>query len=100
VGTIRGWHWGLVCVAIFACIYWVEPSAYSIKYAVSADKIYLDPKPKDCDFWRPPVGTKRCHYKTVVIGRYAKAIREIRHGESDPNERFDSVLISWVKKSD
>lgn len=73
---------------------------YSIKYAVSADKIYLDPKPKDCDFWRAPFGTKGCHYQRVVIAQHAKGIRQIRPGEGDPNEQFDSVLISWVKKSD
>ena len=97
MGTIRGWIWSLVCIGVFACIYWAGPSVYSIKYA---DKILIDPKPKDCDFWRVPLGSKGCHYQTVVIGRSAKSIREIRPGEGDPNEQFDSVLISWVKKSD
>jgi len=60
----------------------------------------VDPKPTDCDFWHAPIGKKGCHYQTAVIGRYAKQIREIRPAESDRNERFDSVLISWVKKSD
>ncbi len=100
MGTIRGWIWGFVFVAIVACIYWFGASVYSMKYAVSADKIYVDPKPTDCDFWHPPVGTKQCHYQKVVIARDARVLREIRPGESDPNERFDSVLISWVKKSD
>jgi hypothetical protein len=100
VCSIRGWMWGVVFVAIFAYIYWVGPSVYSVKYAVSADKIYVDPKPTDCDFWHAPLGKKGCHYQRVVIARYAKGIREIHPRESDPNERFDSVLISWVKKSD
>jgi hypothetical protein len=99
VGTIRGWIRALVFVAILACIYWVGPGVYSIKYAVSADRIYVDPKPTDCDFWHVPLGRKRCHYQRVVIARDAKEIREIRPGGNDPNERFDSVLISWVKKS-
>jgi hypothetical protein len=97
VGTIRGWFWG---IAIAACFCWLGPSVYSIKYAVSADKIYIDPKPTDCDFWHVPLGRKRCHYQRVVIARDAKEVRELRFGESDPNERFDSVVISWVKKSD
>jgi hypothetical protein len=100
VGTIRGWFWGFVFVAMAACFYWLGPSVYSIKYAVSAEKIYVDPKPTDCDFWHAPLGRKGCHYQRVVIARYAMDIREIRPRESDPNERFDSVLISWVKKSD
>jgi hypothetical protein len=100
VGTIRGWFWGFVVVAIAACSYWLEPGVYSIKYALSADKIYVDPKPADCDFWHAPVGKKGCHYQRIVIARDAKEVREIRPGESDPNERFDSILISWVKKSD
>jgi hypothetical protein len=100
VGTIRGWFWGFVFVAMAACFYWLGPSVYSIKYAVSAEKIYVDPKPTDCDFWHAPLGKKGCHYQRIVIARYAKGIREIRSGEHDANERFDSVLISWVKKSD
>jgi hypothetical protein len=39
VGTIRGWFWGFVLVAIAACSYWLGPSVYSIKYAMSADKL-------------------------------------------------------------
>jgi hypothetical protein len=100
VGTIKGWIWSSILVVIFTCIYWVGPSVYSIKYAVSADKIYVDPKPTNCDFWHAPLGKKGCHYQRVVIARSAQEAREIRPGESDPNERFDSVLISWVKKSD
>jgi hypothetical protein len=100
LGTIQGWIWGSVFIAIATCFYWVGPSVYSIKYAVSADKIYVDPKPPDCDFWHAPLGNKGCHYQRVVMARHTKEIREIRPGESDPNERFDSVLISWVKKSD
>jgi hypothetical protein len=98
VGTnIRGLFWG---IAIVACFCSFGPSVYSIKYAVSADKIYVDPKPTDCDFWHLPVGTKGCHYQRVVIARDSKEVRELRPGESDPNQRFDSVVISWVKKSD
>jgi hypothetical protein len=100
VGTIRGWFWGFVFIAMAACFYWLGPNVYSIKYAVSADKIHVDPKPTDCDFWHAPVGKKGCQYQRVVIARNAKEVREIRPGESDPNQRFDSVLISWVKKSD
>jgi hypothetical protein len=100
VGTIRRWICASFFLAITACFYWVGHSVYSIKYALSADKIYLDPKPPDCDFWYPPVGNKGCHYQNVVIARDAKEVREIRRGQGDPNRRFDSVLISWVKKSD
>jgi hypothetical protein len=100
VGTIRGWIWGSVFVAIAAWFYWFGPSVYSIKYAVSADKIYLDPKPPDCDFWHAPVGNKGCHHQSVVIARDAKDVREIQRDDGDFNRRFDSVLISWVKKSD
>jgi hypothetical protein len=100
VGTIRGWIRGAVFVAMAVCFYWFGPSVYSIKYAVSADKIYVDSKPIDCDFWHAPLGKKGCHYQRVVIARSAKGIREIRPGETDPDVRYDSVRISWVKKSD
>jgi hypothetical protein len=92
VGTIRRWIWAAVFVAITACFSWVGPGVYLIKYGVSADKIYLDPKPPDCDFWHAPVGNKGCHYQSVVIARDAKDVREIRRGDGDPNRRFDSVL--------
>jgi hypothetical protein len=26
----------------------------------------IDVKPKDCDFWRSPVGIKGCHYKRAI----------------------------------
>ncbi|MGA8692530.1 MAG: hypothetical protein WB689_01560, partial [Xanthobacteraceae bacterium] len=81
MSTIKGWIRCLVFVAMAICFYWVGPSVYSIKYAVSADKIYVDPKPTDCDFWHAPLGKKGCHYQRVVIARYAKGIREIRPGE-------------------
>jgi hypothetical protein len=97
VGTIRSWFWG---IAIVACFCWLVPSVYSIKYAVSAEKIFVDSKPTDCDFWHVPLGRKGCHYQRVVIARDSKAVRELRPGESVPNERFDSVVISWTKKSD
>ena len=97
VGTIRSWFWG---IAIVACFCWLGPSVYSIKYAVSADKIFVEPKPTDCDFWHAPPGRKGCHYQRVVIARDSKAVRELRPGESVTNERFDSVVISWTKKSD
>jgi hypothetical protein len=100
VETIRGWFWGFVFVAMAACFCWLGPSVYSIKYAVSAEKIYLDPRPTDCDFWHAPVGKKGCHYQRVAIARYAKEIREIRPAAGEPNERFESVTMSWVKKSD
>jgi len=98
--TIKAWIQCLIFVVMAACFCWVWPSVYSMKYPVSADRVYVDPKPTDCDFWHAPIGKKGCQYQTAVIGRYAKQIREIRPAESDRNERFDSVLISWVKKSD
>ena len=99
MGTIKAWIRCSFFLTVVVCIYWVGPSVYSIKYAVSANKVYLDPKPKDCDFWRVPLGTKGCHYQRVVIGQYAKGVREMRPGEADP-EQFESLLISWVKKTD
>jgi hypothetical protein len=99
VGTFKRCIWGSVFAVIVVCFYWIAPSAYSIKYALSADKIRVDTKPTDCDFWHAPLGEKGCHYKRVVIGRHLKDIREIRPGEST-SERFESVLITWVKKTD
>jgi len=121
--STRGWIWGSVFVGIAACSYWIGPNVYAIKYSVSADRVFVDPKPTDCDFWHAPLGNKGCHYERIVTASYAKGgvradyrydpktdqlielranknASDIRPGERDTNARFDSVLISWVKKSD
>ena len=123
LSTIKGWVWGSVFVGIAACSYWIGPNVYAIKYSVSADRVFVDPKPTDCDFWHAPLGTKECHYERIVTASYAKGgaradyrydpktdqlidlrtnekASDIRPGERDTDARFDSVLISWVKKSD
>ena len=91
VGTIRRWIWAAVFVAITACFSWVGPSVYSIKYALSADKIYLDPKPPDCDFWHAPVGNKGCHYQSVVIARDQR--RFARYAAATATPIGDSTLF-------
>jgi hypothetical protein len=62
-------------VAGTAYIFWVGPTVvwYAAKYRVFTDKVQIDPKPTDCDFWHAPVGFKSCHYEGLVwsIGRAA-----------------------------
>lgn len=67
VRTIWGW---LVLIGIAAYIYWwgIDVVWYSAEYGVSTDKVHIDPKPTDCDFWHAPVGFKGCHYEREVVG--------------------------------
>lgn len=124
--TIKSWIGGLVLVGIAAYICWVGPSVlwYSMQYHVSPDKVSIDPEPTDCDFWHAPIGLKGCHYERLVAAqlrdrsgkaeyRYdpktgdlidlranEKASGALRPSEPDSNARYDSVWVSWVKKSD
>jgi len=64
--TIVGWIGFLICVAIGIYVYSIGPTAVSIKYSVSPGKVFVDPKPTDCDFWHAPVGFKSCYYESLV----------------------------------
>ena len=39
---------------------------YEVKDGLSSSKIYIEDKPDSCDFERSPMGTKDCHFVSVV----------------------------------
>jgi hypothetical protein len=65
-GDIVGLDLGLSFAGVAAYVYWVGGIGvvwYAVEYRVPTDKVYIDPKPTDCDFWRAPLGYKGCHYE-------------------------------------
>jgi hypothetical protein len=86
------WFWGLVVIGIVGYVLWFGPTVawYSVEYWVSPDKVYVDSKPTDCDFWRAPMGTKGCHYEEVVFA----------HKAMDNSKKYSWVGVQWAKKSD
>jgi hypothetical protein len=39
---------------------------YSARYGVDVDRVHVEAKPEDCDYYYAPVGNKGCHYEEVV----------------------------------
>ena len=92
----------LALVGLAGYMYWVGPWVlwYAHKYHVPHDKVYIDPEPKDCDFWHAPLGVKDCHYEELAWTVDLKTGRPI---DLPTNEvarafRYDSVHVSWTKK--
>ncbi|MFZ0334751.1 MAG: hypothetical protein WAN10_03870 [Candidatus Acidiferrales bacterium] len=55
---------GAIC---FGCWLWFWPKAwYEVKYQISADHVFIDPEPHDCDFMKAPLGNKYCHFEKIV----------------------------------
>jgi hypothetical protein len=97
-GDVLGkWFWGLLLAAVAAYALWVGPSVawYSLRYRVPSDKVYIDPEPKDCDFWHAPVGFKECHYEKQV-----SPVAQERQSRTDGKARYDHVFVWWIKKTD
>jgi hypothetical protein len=114
--AIGTWFWGLVFIAVGVYVFWLGPDVlwYAVEYKVSPDKVYIAPKPTDCDFLHAPMGLKDCHYERIVAAqlhegsgnadiRFRRADEKDWHvlpGETDRNAQYDSVYVSWIKKSD
>jgi hypothetical protein len=121
--TVKTWTSVLVFVGIAVYVYSVGGISvvwYAAEYGVSTDRVYIDPEPTDCDFWRAPLGVKGCHYEKLVVGHHAEGsgtadyrydsktdqlidlrTNEVAREPLRPSKpRFDSVFVSWIKKSD
>jgi hypothetical protein len=63
------WVW-LVVVAWLAVIgfadLWNSKIRYALWYSVPTDKVTIEKKPSDCNFFRSPMGDKACHYARQV----------------------------------
>jgi hypothetical protein len=45
---------------------WHSKMRYAWSYDVSSDQVTIEKKPKDCNFFRAPMGEKGCHYDRQV----------------------------------
>jgi len=81
--------WILVALGVVA-FYWTffpEESRrilYSIEYDVPSERVIVQPRPKDCDFFEVPYGSKGCDYE-VAVQSYSE------YGKK-------SVSVYWVRK--
>lgn len=57
---------GVILLYFLAPTDWTNSIWYGIEYGVDPGKVETDPKPKDCDFRRSPLGDKGCSYQAVV----------------------------------
>jgi hypothetical protein len=104
---------------------WTNSIWYAAQYGVSFGDVLTDAKPKDCDFFRAPLGDKDCSYKAHVrvynadgvlvadenapkYGSDTKTGKPIVSyddgknwdwyiGATVPNGKPKSVMVYWVK---
>jgi hypothetical protein len=71
----------------------LTPGKYqlALKYNLTEDQVFMDPKPKDCDFTAEPVGDKHCHFDQSL-----NVVRECL----TPNCPVKRVYVSWRKVRD
>ena len=92
----------LIMGAVFLLVQFLAPEKHpdlltpgkyqlALKYGLTEDQVFMDPKPKDCDFTDPPIGDKRCHYEQSL-----NVVREC----PQPNCPVKRVYVSWRKARD
>jgi hypothetical protein len=75
---------------IAAFVWWLAPDkyAYAWKYSIDSGKVFVEKKPKNCDWGHAPLGDKSCHYDKVVTP------------QKGDNGTVTSVYVSWEKVED
>lgn len=106
---------GLLGIVIAGMAYWAvqvlgskkNPNMLSetkygiaLKYNLTEDQVFMDPKPTDCDFAAAPVGDKRCHFEESL-----NVVREcvsLTGSPAAPEENcpVKRVYVSWRKVRD
>jgi hypothetical protein len=71
----------------------LTPGKYQIalKYGLTEEQVFMDPKPEGCDFTDSPIGDKHCHFEPSL-----NVVRECL----TPNCRVTRVYVSWQKVGD
>jgi hypothetical protein len=95
--------WGVLVVgAVFLAVQYLAPSKHpdiltpgkytlALKYGLTEDQVFMDAKPKGCDFTDAPLGDKHCHFEQSV-----NVVRECPAADC-PVKR---VYVSWHKVRD
>lgn len=117
----------LVSLLVFAGVIWagvafLTPDDWRVHYAarevVWPGDVFVDHKPKDCDFFHAPLGDKDCSYKATVQnltlrrtkggaaleaswddGKSWSAQPWVPVDESTPSRPGNYVYVFWTKKS-
>ena len=95
--------WGVVIVmAIFLGVQFLMPERHpdiltpgryrlALKYGLTVDQVFIDPKPAACDFTDAPLGDKHCHFEQDVY---------LERECLTPNCPVKRVYVSWHKVRD
>ena len=75
---------------IAALVWWVAPDkyAYAFSYGLESDHVFVEKKPKNCDWEHAPIGDKACHYNKVVTP------------QKDAQEKVINVYVTWERVED
>jgi hypothetical protein len=71
----------------------LTPGKYqlALKYNLTEDQVFMDPKPKGCDFTDAPVGDKHCHFEQSL-----SIVRECL----TPSCPVKRAYVSWPRVRD
>jgi hypothetical protein len=70
---------------------WVNRIRYAKQYSVDMDRVFMEPKPHDCDFIKAPIGMKHCHFDKSVVTQPPQPVQD---------EQVIGVYINWTKVQD
>jgi hypothetical protein len=92
--------WGIVIVTVgFVVVQFLMPGKHpdiltpgkyqlALKYGLTVDQVFIDPKPAGCDFTDAPLGDKHCHFEQNVY---------LERECLTPNCPVKRVYVSWQK---
>jgi len=92
---------GLATLAVIGWFVMPVNSAvrYAIVYNVGRDKVFVAPRPHDCDWLSAPLGDKHCHYSPVVA-KFAAGGKLIDPPPFLPSDTFSGYVSSSGKVLD
>ena len=102
-GLLRVGLWGILIVgAVFLLVQYLAPEKHpetlapgkyqlALKFRLTEDQVFMDPKPKGCDFTDSPMGPRHCHFEQSL-----NVVRECL----TPNCPVIRVYVSWHKVRD
>jgi hypothetical protein len=70
---------------------WLAPEStfgYAAKYNLPNDKVYIEPKPHDCEWDKAAIGNKYCHFEKTVLT------------EKNSQGKVTAVYVNWERKED
>ena len=103
VGLLRVTLWGFLIVGVvYLLVQFLAPEKHpdiltqgkyqlALKFNLTEDQVFMDPKPGGCDFTDAPLGDKHCHFEQSL-----NVVRECL----TPNCPVKRVYVSWRKVRD